>query len=57
MKIKEVTEDIEKIDEFVSQDPPITDEDVKKILAAVDGQFSKPMTSQELFASIGFSKE
>ena len=57
MKIKEVTEDIEKIDEFVSQDPLITDEDVKKILAAADGQFSKPMTSQELFASIGFSKE
>lgn len=57
MKIKEVTEDIEKIDEFVSQDPPITDEDVKKILAAADGQFSKPMTSQELFASIGFPKE
>ena len=57
MKIKEVTEDIEKIDEFVSQDPPITDEDVKKILSAADGQFSKPMTSQELFASIGFPKE
>lgn len=57
MKIKEVTEDIEKIDEFVAQDPPISDEDVKKILVAADGQFSKSMTSQELFASIGFSKE
>jgi len=57
MKIKEVTEDIEKIDEFVTQDPPISDEDVKKILAAADGQFSKPMTSQQLFASIGFHKE
>ena len=57
MKIKEVTEDIEKIDEFVAQNPPISDEDVKKILAAADGQFSKPMTSQELFTSIGFSKE
>lgn len=56
MKIKEVTEDIEKIDEFVSQDPPITDTDVKKILAAADGQFSSPMTSQELLASLGVGK-
>ena len=56
MKIKEVTEDIENIDEFVSQDPPIADTDVKKILAAADGKFSNPMTAQELLASLEIGK-
>ena len=50
MKINEITQPIEKIDEFVDTDPQFSEEDVQKILAVKESDFSAPMTSEELLA-------
>jgi hypothetical protein len=50
MKISEITQPIEKIDEFVDTDPKLKDEDVQKILAVKDNDFGPAMTSEDLLA-------